>query len=165
MSLLDLRLQDFYLSMWKRDIIKVSKLRTYIKLKTMVEQESYIKLNLSKSQRSCVAQLRCGILPLRIETGRYIGEQREERICNFCTENSIEDESHFVLDCSLYTELRNEHFKDIISDVNFLQMNNDEKLYHILINFPRKTAKYLVDAIRKNLLMYIYPIVIIIFSD
>ncbi|VDI50203.1 Hypothetical predicted protein [Mytilus galloprovincialis] len=150
MSLLDLRLQDFYLSMWKRDIINVSKLRTYVKLKTMVEQESYVKLNLSKSQRSCVAQLRCGILPLRIETGRYIGEQREERICNFCTENSIEDESHFVLDCSLYTELRNEHFKDIISDVNYLQMSNDEKLYHILINFPRKTAKYLVDAIRKR---------------
>ncbi|CAC5411899.1 unnamed protein product [Mytilus coruscus] len=150
MSLFDSRLHNYYLSMWKRGIIDVSKFRTYVKLTTMVEQESCVKLNLRKSQRSCLAQLRCGILPLRIETEMYIVEQREERIGRFCSENSIGDESHFVLDCSFYTELRSEHFEDIISHVKYLQMSNDENFYHVLINFPRKTAEYLVDAIKKR---------------
>ena len=30
----------------------------------------YVHMDLSRSQRSILAQLRCGILPLRIETGR-----------------------------------------------------------------------------------------------
>ncbi|XP_053387326.1 uncharacterized protein LOC123542028 [Mercenaria mercenaria] len=34
------------------------------------ETENYVKLNLKRNERSLLAQLRCGILPLRIETGR-----------------------------------------------------------------------------------------------
>ena len=34
---------------------------------------------------------------MRVETGRWSGLQREERICKQCTHGNVEDEAHFVL--------------------------------------------------------------------
>ena len=58
----------------------VSKLRTVELLHL-----SLVKLNLCKSERSQLAQFRCGILPLRTETNSYLSENVEERVCYFCT--------------------------------------------------------------------------------
>ena len=35
--------------------------------------EDYVKLNLKKCERSVLCHFRTGILPLRVETGRYVG--------------------------------------------------------------------------------------------
>ena len=43
-----------------------------------------------------------GILPLNIETGRYIRKELNERLCLLCNQNSIEDEHHFLLSCPVY---------------------------------------------------------------
>ena len=56
-----------------------------------------------------MAQLRCGILPLRIETGRFVGESPDERLCKLCNGPAIEDEKHFLLNCSFFNDIRN-HF-------------------------------------------------------
>jgi hypothetical protein len=53
-----------------------------------------------KYLRSILAQFRCGILPLRIETGRYHGEPVKERICSLCSENNVEDKIHFFITLS-----------------------------------------------------------------
>ena len=142
------RLQDFYSSCWSIDIQNVSKLRTYVKFKSNTEQEHYVKLNLSKKERSCLAQLRCGILPLRLETGRYCSEKREERLCVFCNSQTLEDEVHFVLDCSLYDDIRNKYLADVSVLENFT--NNYEKLCSLMRNYPRKLAKYIVEAYQKR---------------
>ena len=55
-----------------------------------------------------MAQLRCGILPLRIETGRYTRESPAERLCKLCDDAAIEDDEHFVLNCSFYHYIRNQ---------------------------------------------------------
>ena len=52
-----------------------------------------------------MAQLRCGILPLRIETGRYVGESPDERLCKLCNGPAIEDEKHVLLNCTVITIL------------------------------------------------------------
>ena len=55
-----------------------------------------------------MAQLRCGGLPIRIETGRFTnirdpntGKLKKmkstERICQLCTKNEIENEIHFYV--------------------------------------------------------------------
>lgn len=44
-------------------------------------REHYVVLDMQKHLRSNLAQFRCGIKPLRIETGRYLSEPVEERIC------------------------------------------------------------------------------------
>ena len=43
---------------------------------------------------------------LFIETGRYFSTNKNERNCIFCDLGVIEDEFHFILQCSRYTDLR-----------------------------------------------------------
>ena len=54
-------------------------------------------MNMSTYLRSLLTQLRSGTLPLEIETGRYYGITREQRICKHCHLNVIENEQHFYL--------------------------------------------------------------------
>ena len=52
---------------------KTNKLRTYSLFKDIHNTEKYLQINLAKNERSVLAQLRCRILPLRVETARYVG--------------------------------------------------------------------------------------------
>ena len=36
---------------------------------------------------------------------------RHARICNMCNNNDIEDEYHFILECSKYVEIRRKYIK------------------------------------------------------
>ncbi len=56
-------------------------------------------LNIDKYEKSLLSQLRYGILPLRIESGRYVNEPREERICTLCTTNTIDSVEYFLFEC------------------------------------------------------------------
>ena len=66
-------------------------------------------MNLSRCERSGMAQFRCGVLSLRIETGRFVGEQVGDRLCRFCDLNLVEDEKHFLLVCPSYMNLRDSY--------------------------------------------------------
>ena len=60
--------------------------------------------------------LRCGILSLRVERGRYIGiPPLEYRLCLVCSENKVEDENNFLFKFACF---RNMHIsfseKDIL---------------------------------------------------
>ena len=57
--------------------------------------------------RSAFAKFRTGVLPLRIETGKYEGIPEIERSCIFC-EDSVEDEILVLLECPLNNEIRSE---------------------------------------------------------
>ncbi|CAC5364302.1 unnamed protein product [Mytilus coruscus] len=111
MSLFENILKEYHNCLWKNDILK--KLRTYVKLKANFGIETYVKLNLNKTERSFLTQQRCGVLPLRLETARYNGEQPNELVCKFCNSNSTEDECHLNLHCSLYNDLRESAFNNI----------------------------------------------------
>jgi hypothetical protein len=100
-----------------------------------------------------LAQFRCGILPLNIETGRYTGIPIQLRTCIFCTNTFIEDEVHFLLECELYNKEREllfskanpyyENFDEIEDDVKLEMFMNDEDLFG-------PTAKYLISAYKKQ---------------
>ncbi len=49
---------------------------------------------MSRSERSLQAQFRVGVLPLRIETGRYCNLKLEERICELCADNQTKGILH-----------------------------------------------------------------------
>ena len=72
MSDTNLLIHNFYSTKWSQDIQSVAKLRTYRTFKTAPKCEEYVCLNLKKYERSLLSHLRFGILPLRVETGRYI---------------------------------------------------------------------------------------------
>ena len=54
--------------------------------------------------------LRGGTNKLRIETGRRVGESKEERVCNVCLCEEVEDEKHFLLGCRMYVRERVEMY-------------------------------------------------------
>ena len=102
-----------YSNDWTNKTRDISKLRTYITFKTEYNTEDYVKAYLSKQERSFLAQLRCGVLPLRIETGRFSGLKPEERVCQLCDSGEIEDEKHFILTCDRYTNQRQILFRHL----------------------------------------------------
>ena len=91
-------------SEWREHIQTKPKLRTYIIFKQNLEPETYVKFHMNKQQGSLLAQLRTGILPLKIETGRYNNIPVHERTCSLCNMNVTEDEIHFVMICPLYNK-------------------------------------------------------------
>ena len=81
---------------WEIEVSKKPKLRTFKTFKKELHVEPYVKYVTDRQGRSLFAQLRCGILPLRIETGRFARIPVEERLCELCGESTVEDEFHFV---------------------------------------------------------------------
>ena len=56
---------------WLNEVNKKPKLRTYILIKKTLNPSEYVKSYMSKHKRSSMAQFLTGILPLKIETGRF----------------------------------------------------------------------------------------------
>ena len=63
---------------------------------------------MSRGHRRVLAKFRSCNLPLAIETGRYTRPKTpvHERVCKYCNSNSVEDETHFLVDCDFYSDLR-----------------------------------------------------------
>ena len=98
-------------------------------------------MNLTRSQRSIVAQFRSGTLPLRIETGRFTGLKIEERLCLICKDNiSIETETHFLLECSHYTKERDIFLNETAIE---LMLSKDYMIKKLFNDYPRKLSKFL----------------------
>ena len=64
-----------------------------------------------------IIQLRIGILPLEIATGRYTRKKVEDRICKLC-KLDIEDEIHFVCVCPKLQAIHYKHYNNICSCQN-----------------------------------------------
>ncbi len=80
-----------------------------------------------------LSQIRFGILPLHIETGRFRGTELEERACQICNSQSIEDEFHFILICNEYDELRINLFNSIKYKVETsAYLDSRERFVHIM---------------------------------
>ena len=100
------------------------KLRTYVEMKECFKTEEYVKYINNRKERSIMAQFRCGILPLEIETGRYRNIVAEERFCFYCN-NVVESEAHFALICPLYNEARDLFINEIGVSCNGFRNLND----------------------------------------
>ncbi len=70
-----------------------------------------------------------------VEMGRHkqSWRDRELRLCSHCTDGLIEDELHFLTECSKYKHIRDAYFKQIaLVSPEFQQTSNTEKLSYIL---------------------------------
>ena len=94
---------------WQNKRYKSEKLRYYNLYKSDKNVEDYLLLDLTKYQRSVFSQFRCGILPLEIETGRFRNIELQNRLCEIC-KTEVEDEIHFLLTCTAYTEPRKKSY-------------------------------------------------------
>ncbi len=76
-------------SLWLASLPLKPKLRTYIMYKKSFITENYVKYCLNRRKRLLTAQIRIGILPLHIETGRFRNVKVEERVCQVCNNDSF----------------------------------------------------------------------------
>ncbi|XP_071151601.1 uncharacterized protein [Mytilus edulis] len=108
-----------------------NKLRTYKLFKHDYCTEPYLKYKMTLKFRSSFAKFRCGVAPLRIETGRYERKEIHERTRFYCND-SIEDELHVLLKCPLYEDLRHILFYEVSNfNVDFNILSDNEKLFFL----------------------------------
>ena len=136
-------------------------LRTYRLLKTEFISEPYLEMPISRKERKALAKVRCGVAPLRLETGRWekrnnIQIPREERVCLNCFKNGFietENEEHFLLRC-LHPDLKvlrkNLLRKACTVLPSFIYLNDTDKLVFLLSNcdiifFSAKTCSIMLN--------------------
>ena len=86
-------------------------------------------MNIKRSQGSLVAKLRLGTLPIRVETGRYNGIEREKRLCLVCKDGRVEDESHVMFHCQAHNKERKVLFDSACKlNPHFLSLGQSTKL-------------------------------------
>jgi hypothetical protein len=120
---------------WKNELYNKPKLRTYITFKENFKTENYVEFCRNRHQRSLLAQLRTGTLPLNIEVGRFRNIELENRKCTLCNINVVETEYHFVCECPIYDDCRSTMF-DSISNKHpeFHTLSTQDKFIFIIRN-------------------------------
>lgn len=140
---------------WAEELTKYSKLDFLVQIISNFGVENYLAKNLDRYDKSLLSQLRYGILPLELETGRYKGLDRGARLCTLCNSNVVEDQLHFVLQCPVYNDFRSDFVNtcreritgwDNLTDIQKIS-NLFEKQPILFGKFIRKTFVY-----RKSLL-------------
>ena len=151
---------DKYKVEWQNRILSQNvgkKLRTYKLFKQDFETELYLSKTVPYRYRRAFAKFRCGVAPLRIETGRYENKELNERVCFICN-NEIEDEKHVLLACPLYADLREQLFYDIHTmNVNFSILSENDKFVYLFqsvecFDIVAKTCFYILS--RRNAFLY-----------
>jgi hypothetical protein len=83
--------------------------------------------------RKSICKLHTSAHRLFIETGRYTNIPRNERICKNCTNQEIEDETHFLTRCPTFSGERGDLFNSISAKVkNFTNLSDKNKLFWLL---------------------------------
>ena len=96
--------------------------------------EPYLEYKIPLKYRSAYAKIRCGVAPLRVETGRYERKAVHERTCLYCI-NCVEDEFHVLMQCPLYADLRQKMSNDVLHfNANFSFLSDADKFVFLFSN-------------------------------
>ena len=137
-------------SNWQSQCRNLPKLRTFLKFKDFQVDSPHIYKPLSFIQRKYLSKYRLGMLQLRIEVGRFQRPrlEPEDRICQVCDSGGVEDETHFLLHCSLYDESRRRLY-GYINDLDSFMIEEDSDKLKFLLNdstLVKQTAKFIADS-------------------
>ena len=103
------RAQDIYLQEWNAALAESSRARTYRSFCAFSFQPY---LNNIEKFRYALTRFRVSAHRLKIEAWRWHKPQKtplENRNCKLC--NVLEDEMHFLFECTLYRDLRQSYIK------------------------------------------------------
>ena len=101
------RLQRLNRNMWWVEAATMPKLRTFVQIHDHTNDKILVLKNLNRNQRSLIAKLKGGVLPLHIEIGRYKRSPIEKRVCYMCDAGFLENETHFLYNCPGLANVRN----------------------------------------------------------
>jgi hypothetical protein len=137
-----------------------NKLRTYRTFKTCFQEEPYLNILTDRELRRGYARLRTSSHTLHIETGRFVKTPPQLRLCQLCHSGEVEDETHFLINCKLYTDDRDHLFANINNTCpNFTTLSPPNKMIWLLsadhpdivlpvAKFIRKSVKIRENSLR-----------------
>ena len=88
-----------YISYWQQTLQHSQKLEFYQIFKIQYGPSRYLDLTTRISERRVLITLCISNLKLLIELGRYNNISRDNRLCQVCGSNQIQDEIHFLFHC------------------------------------------------------------------
>ena len=135
---------------WANIIENKPKLHYYKMIKNEFKVENYCVVGVKRSQRSHIAKLRLGILPINVELGRYQRKPREECLCELCDQKVVEDELHILFHCTAHNTGRQfllEHAVRIDPMICDVCDTDKMKILTTNPNIIRKTAHYINEVI------------------
>ena len=131
-------LKNMYKHVWltkleNEALFRKGKLRTFYSFKPLFQKEVYLDILNNRSHQQALTQLRIGAHKLEIENGRYSKKPIDDTTCKHCFQNQVEDEMHFIFDCSFYNSER-VTFCDYIRDTipNFACLNSFDKMVWLM---------------------------------
>ena len=77
----------------------------YARFKHEFGFEKYLDFTVERKFRIALSRFRISSHDLFIERGRYENQPRNERMCRFCSSQSVESEYYFLLVCPYYAGL------------------------------------------------------------
>ena len=129
-----IRFNDVFSQTALAHIQNTNKLTFLKSLKEVYKSEKYLKIN-NFGNRRAITKLRTSNHTLAIAAGRWTNIERENRLCKQCTENKIEDEIHFLFQCTKYTAERQKTFETIKTKTNIDLSNNETKIENLKLLF------------------------------
>ena len=111
MKIFKQRLQDNFVQEWHHRLNDSSRALFYREIASF-DFKDYLDVVNVRKFRTALTKLRTSSHRLEVEVGRWARPQsiaRENRKCKFC--NKLEDEFHFITECTLFRELRISYIK------------------------------------------------------
>ena len=152
LKIFTIRLQDMYKQNWSTKLSNSSSARSYFIFKDMFLYSDYLDTIKFERWRIAFTRLRTNNHNLAIETGRWTQQPIENRRCKMC--NVLEDEFHFLFECSLYNGLRESllprmyylrpnmlKFKEIMSISNPKLLNKLSKFTYLAFNIRKEHVR------------------------
>ncbi len=114
------KLHQHFTDEWQTEMLKLSKLCTYHQFKSTFETEKYLYI-FNKNHRQALTRFCQRSHNLEVEKGRWRRKlidgkwhnykiPVEKRLCIFCPSGQVEPESHVLMLCNRYSDLRSNLF-------------------------------------------------------
>ena len=105
-----------------------------LRIKKNYNPSGYLDSTPKNRIRRTLIKLRIGCHNLRVETGRYDKIPLDERICPLYSGNKIEDETHLLRDCQIYSSMRDIFLSKIKTKIDDIRKFSHENLISQLMN-------------------------------
>ena len=146
--------QENYDKYWCLGITESPKAISYKKFKTTVYLEKYLSYVINIKHKIALTRFRLSNHNLLIEKGRHFRPkiERNERKCFLCKDD-VEDESHFITKCPLYSNERVLLYDSLKYNSRFFeQLNDEQKFIFIMTNENKKVmvelARFVFNAMK-----------------
>ena len=133
---IETNMKNKYLRFWQHNLEHSKKLDFYKVFKNEYSSSNYLTHLRNFPDRRNLVKFKLSNHKLRIEAGRYQKDHlpRELRLCQLCQSNQVENETHFLFQCSSYSLQRQTFYEDISKMIPDIQKKSTSDIVKLLVN-------------------------------